>query len=622
MSSFDLPPLRAAWTWHRAGVDEWNDLEPTTQVRAKVAILLALTAIAYHYSLISLIRTATSDTPLAYLGLVPILAGGLAYLNRRPRNAEPPIEDRQLDFTIGLPLIAIALLAGIVLPSRLGAMFWVDRIDLICLPVFVTGATILLFGVRVAWRQRLALGYLFLAWPVPYTSVLLGTLNGFRGLTVGALRALLHVVKVGTPVGPASDGMFHVVHAGHPFVVSVLTPCSGVDSMVGFLLVGAAFLGIVEGSKRGKALWLASGFVLLWVTNLVRLLAIFWIGEIAGPHLAIDVIHPILGILLFIAAVGALSAALGRYGLRVRQAPAQRATAPIARRQPPIRTACLILVIAAVVLARSNASLRVFDPVASASGDPRIGSFMMEPASPAGWTPAYETEFTSNKPLFGQDSRWIRYLYSPTDASRSNLRSSVPVTADVINSASLDGFNSYGVTACYSFHGYKLHDVEDVDLGGGIAGQALSYSGGTTHQDWSLVYWVWPVKTATGTRFERVILYLQNTPAAHVWVHGGVDSRRTPPGDDEESHLLEVNRIFLVDFAKQIIQGQTDSHDTGLDVAAFSAPGSQGAAWATTTEHLAQAKPSASLPPRPQSAKDIQAWFWLHYAATHPRTAK
>ena len=55
-----------------------------------------------------------------------------------------------------------------------------EPVDLLFLPFFVIGATILLFGARVAWRQQGALGFLFLIWPWPYTSVLLGTLDGFR----------------------------------------------------------------------------------------------------------------------------------------------------------------------------------------------------------------------------------------------------------------------------------------------------------------------------------------------------------------------------------------------------------------------------------------------------------
>ena len=51
------------------------------------------------------------------------------------------------------------------------AMFWVWRIDLLTLPFFVVGAVAVIFGVRVLWRQKVAVGFLLLAWPYPYTTV-------------------------------------------------------------------------------------------------------------------------------------------------------------------------------------------------------------------------------------------------------------------------------------------------------------------------------------------------------------------------------------------------------------------------------------------------------------------
>ena len=65
-------------------------------------------------------------------------------------------------------------------------MFWVWRIDLLTLPVFVAGAVAIIFGVRVLWRQKLAVGYLFLGWPYPYSSVLLRVLDAFTTATLCA----------------------------------------------------------------------------------------------------------------------------------------------------------------------------------------------------------------------------------------------------------------------------------------------------------------------------------------------------------------------------------------------------------------------------------------------------
>ena len=57
-----------------------------------VAILLATIVVAYHYSLSTLIKTLSFDTPLAYLGLVPLIAlasGRAAGSADEPRTTDP-----------------------------------------------------------------------------------------------------------------------------------------------------------------------------------------------------------------------------------------------------------------------------------------------------------------------------------------------------------------------------------------------------------------------------------------------------------------------------------------------------------------------------------------------------
>jgi len=547
-------------------------------MRCKIVALVGLVCLAYHYSLLSLLQTIGLDTPLAYVGLVPLIAAGLAWVNRKPRRLEPPIHDRQLDYIIGLSLVATAVVAAVVLPARMGDMYWVNRVDLLFLPVFVAGATVLLFGVRVAWRQKVALGYLFLGWPWIYSTVLLGTLGGFTSFTLKGLNATLRVVHVAQAV-PSSAGLYQVVHDGRVFPISVVTACSGVDGMVGFFLIGAALAAIVSGSIIRKMLWLATGLVLLWITNLLRLLLIFWTGEKAGERVALGILHPVAGVIMFCVGVALMALLMRPFGLNrvVAAAPSKAHAKASVNAAPRVFAALGVLLVSAVILSVNDSSLKSYNLVAGATGEPKIGSFLADPADPVGWTATFENEYTINKPLFGEDSRWFRYLYAPTPNSSTDLHSTLPVTADVIDAGSLSGFNAYGVTACYSFHGYTLRDVTTVNLGDGIKGQALSYSGGSSNQNWSIVYWIVPVATGSGTRFERVILYLQNTPAGTVSLaphtDGAAQLTSVAKGIGSVQGRLLTNQTFLLAFARQVIAGQTHQQDTGVFIDSVQAPG-------------------------------------------------
>src|ERR1700728_2515953 len=131
MSIVESPVLRPAYAWHRSSLAEWSALEEKTQTRCKIVVLVGVVVLAYHYSLVSLLQTVGLDTPLAYVGLVPLIAAGLAWINRSPRAAEPAIHDRQLDYIVGLFLVGVALVAALVLPGRLGDMYWINRVDLL-----------------------------------------------------------------------------------------------------------------------------------------------------------------------------------------------------------------------------------------------------------------------------------------------------------------------------------------------------------------------------------------------------------------------------------------------------------------------------------------------------------
>ena len=215
MSISTLTLVQNATNRRLALVQRWDDTSALTKTRVKVMLLLVVVFAAYHYSLTSLLQTVGFDTPLAYIGLVPVIALGLAWIRRRPRASEPAIHDRQLDYIIGLPLVGGAMAIAYILPGHLGDIYWVNRVDLLSLPIFVAGVVTLLFGTRVLWRQRAAVLYLFLAWPWPYTAILLGTLGGFTDITVSGLKQVLKVMPVAqTLPGVANQGIFVVSHHG------------------------------------------------------------------------------------------------------------------------------------------------------------------------------------------------------------------------------------------------------------------------------------------------------------------------------------------------------------------------------------------------------------------------
>jgi exosortase/archaeosortase family protein len=578
--------------WRSECQRKWTDATQRTRTRIQMAALVVSVLIAYNYSLGTLLQTADQQTPLAYVSLVPAIALALAAIRARPLKPEPPIYDRHVDYTIGIPLIVTAVAINELLPARLSAMFWVYRVDLLSLPIFVAGAVAIIFGSRVLWRQRLAIGFLFLAWPYPYEHYLLGVLNGFTDLTLLAMQKIAVATGLAKPAGSLDNTLFVVTHHGSTFALSVVSACSGVNGVVGFLLVGSAFAAIVQGPILRKMLWLAGGMVLLWAINLGRITFIFFAGREWGEGIALHVFHPFIGLVTFSVGVAVMILLIKPLGMRVTigheqpgPSPERRGPIPVPslfdEPAPPTRSkvtlavpkvylALVIAVVAALVLGVSNFGLRTYNLVADVGGQAKLVAFVRAPVAPQGWDVQYETSYNWAKPLFGDASVWNRYILH--SAGPGTLQTSVPVVADVINTPDLSSFSAYGVENCYTFHGYSLADVSQVSLVGGVTGQAMSY---TSQQfgSWSIVYWIVPVKMPTGTNYERVVLYVQNQGNGAVVagltngsaIHNLGGSLNT---NSRAGLALVNNRTFLVAFADQLIKRQSGPGQSQTQVAA------------------------------------------------------
>ena len=537
----------------------------TKSIRPAVAIALIL--VAYHTSIRSLIAQLSLDTPLAHLALVPVIALVLAALNARARN-EPPIHDRQLDWILGVPLLVGPLLMNLVLPARLSSMFWVWRIDLLSLPFFIAGVVCMLFGVRTLWRIRTAVLFMFVAWPFPYNQVLDRWLGEFTKLTISGLKVALGPMPIAV-AQPGGDGsIFAITHGTDSITMSVASACSGANGVVGFFIVGLAFILIVEGSKLRKALWLAVGAGLVWLLNIVRILIIFASARAWGEKVALDGFHPVIGLVVFNVAIVAMLVLMKPFGLGIRrnqQVPSTHVATRLNR--PRSYTAFCSVVVITLAIGVLNGDLSKNDPVASSLGSPRLAAFDTTRETPTGWTLAENQRIDWARRFFGRDSTWVRYVFS--DAHRDipgEIQSTLPVFADIIETSSRDSLTAYGIEACYKFHGYKVSKQRSVELGSGVVGGTLSWMNPDNGTTWTTLWWHWPIKTPNGTRYERMTLLVNDQPNSSLVApepNSDVASRvgldvanriKGGAGDDLDNDKLAQTQRFLTSFAQELVR--------------------------------------------------------------------
>ena len=544
---------------------------PLERIPVRAIGLVASVTLAYNYSLQTLTRGLGLQTPLAYLALVPPIALLLGAANFKLHPYLRPINDRQLDWIIGLFLIAAAGVISMLLPSAYSADYWLHRLDMIGLPFFTAGLVALLYGVRRLWSMRWAIIFLLLAWPDPYVSFLSSAIGTSTDIALSVVSASLKLIPVAQDLG---GGTFLIIHNGAAFSLSVGSACSGINSLVGFVILGAALNTIFRGRLWRRAIWMAAGLILVGAFNVFRIDLIFVAGWAMGEQFAIDVLHPVAGIIVFGVGALAMLALAPWFGLHIPQPPrdevapigvakpavkqgkpvwaiAGRAPEPAAnpavkpaRSQRPHagtrRPAASIAVAVAlgVMLAIPNAGFAHYDSLVDAFGTPTLGTIDPSAVAISGWASSAPVPFNQATQYFGQSGTWDRLAFSATSAS--TLAGPSSVYLDVIRTDDSGTLASYGVESCYNFHGFAQVLTQTADVGAGVAAKMAAFRSPDGSTDWAILWWEWPYNAGGQTRFERLVLL---APLSEGDQPGGTTSDAT----------FETAQSTLTTMARQIV---------------------------------------------------------------------
>jgi exosortase len=515
----------------------------------RAAVIVGLVLLAYNYSLMTLVRGLGLQTPLAYLALVPIMAIGIAAARLRIQPRELAIHDRQVDWIVGLGLIGVSAAVLILVPDPTNSVFWLQRLDLLTLPLFVAGLISLLFGVRRVWSLKGPLAFLLLAWPVPYTLFLADAAGWFTDFTAGIVGLFTKAVPIAHQL-PGDASMFIIGSGPRAFSVSIGSACAGVNSLVGFLLIGTAFLFVVRGPVVRRAAWLAVGLAGIFLLNVIRIIAILVAGSTFGQGAALDVLHPVAGLVVFNIGVLAMVVLVPRFGLRfIGRADRQDDGGPTDDPTPVrrVRPALLVALAAAAVLGATNAAFARYETISSGLGDARLGSFDVRETAPPKWDSRFIAAFPQAKQYFGGSATWDRATYWSLPGAQ--LSASRTLYVDVITTDDPGTFAAYSMEACYKFHGYDISSVTTADIGAGVQGQIIDYTNTKVHADWSALWWEWPYSDGFRTRYERVVILMSEGPKT---TFTGVTASDVTSG---ASRFVQSDR-FLVTFARDLVKTQ------------------------------------------------------------------
>ena len=473
---------------------------PRLTDRGLLLILLVGVGAAGWPSLGALLPQAGGDTPVSFVPLVPFI--GAAFLMARCNGGRMRAYPRD-GFVDGLALLLLAgasLFVLLVLPTAMSWYYWLDRLDIVGLILVVTTLVVAVWGMPGLAQLGPGLLYLLLAWPWPYLLIYNRLIPLLTEATALASRAITPLLPLGIHADPQSTDQLLVPFHGELNHIVIAQECAGINGALGLVVVGLplAFLG--RGTVEARVLWLTLGLGLSWLVNLLRISMIAAGVAVWGPDVALNLVHPVLGLILFAVSFAFLLglAPVCRLDIAApwRARPRPSGIAMTAAKMTRMRWVLLGAILGVSSLLESNLSQFGW---LTESTLPRIGTARADDLFhvPPGW------QLVGTEPLEG----W-QPLFGPTSIS-SLLVMRGPaaplVFVQAVLSTDLSNYTTYGVEQCYLFHGYSLQTVQRVALGTGVTATLIDFRQVDGRRAVSL-YWVQPVQTPHGLFHERLVL--------------------------------------------------------------------------------------------------------------------
>jgi exosortase len=268
--------------------------------------VLTLAAVALYFQDLSMVFTgALTDESTYHILAIPFLFAYLIYRKRKMINAAlHPLQTITFGFQKYFSTLAgISLCAVTILTYWYGSYTFTPlEYHMLTLPFLAAGLTLLLFNTQTLKQLLFPIAFLIFLTPPP-DEILYGVGSALANLCASASNTLanmfgLHATLSTSNVGPVIT-LIRPDHATLPFNVDVA--CSGIYSLIGFVIFALFIAYIIRGKLLNKFAILVMGVPLIVGLNIIRITTVLAIGYNFGEDLALQAFHDVgATVLMFI----------------------------------------------------------------------------------------------------------------------------------------------------------------------------------------------------------------------------------------------------------------------------------------------------------------------------------
>ncbi len=270
--------------------------QPRLAVAIKFAVITATVVAFYLQDLNLVFRNAISDESTYHILAIPFLFGYLLYRKRKMVSATLNSGTQTVssvlakNFTV---IVGILLCATAVLAYWFGSYtFTPIEYHMFTLPVLTSGLILILFNIQTLKQLAFPVAFLFFLMPPP-TEILYSVGSTLSDLSAHASNAIANIFGISSIISAQYGSPIITITRPDQTIMnfSIDVACSGVYSLIGFVIFAVFIAYINRGKLYGKLAILLLGIPLIIVLNIIRITTILAIGNSYGDQLALQVFH-------------------------------------------------------------------------------------------------------------------------------------------------------------------------------------------------------------------------------------------------------------------------------------------------------------------------------------------
>ncbi|MFA5365995.1 MAG: exosortase/archaeosortase family protein, partial [Candidatus Bathyarchaeia archaeon] len=259
----------------------------------------------YSQDLTMVFNDALHSEASFHILAVPFIFAYLLYRKRKMVSASIPLSSTEKKFFQK----NFATIAGIILCATAFLAYWFGsytftplEYHMITLPIFTAGLILILFNPQTLRQLFFPIAFLIFLTPPP-VEILYTVGSALSDLSAVASNGLASILGLHSTL--ASNYGSPIITLIRPdqtvMNFSIDVACSGIYSLIGFVIFAVFIAYITRGKKRNKFAILLMGIPLIIALNIIRITTILVIGYYYGDEIALQIFHTVgATVLMFI----------------------------------------------------------------------------------------------------------------------------------------------------------------------------------------------------------------------------------------------------------------------------------------------------------------------------------